>query len=120
VNAPRELAPEAWSEYLDALTRELLNAPVAIEINELTGPPIVESESLALQALLYDRRDDVFEVAAACAAGEVPSILHHVVDHPLRVAVDNGTMLAPITISVDGDDGARTVIRVEPRPESVG
>jgi len=33
-------------------------------------------------------------------------VLRHVVDHPARGAVDNHTMLAPMTIAVDGRDGS--------------
>jgi Family of unknown function (DUF5335) len=120
MNTSRELAHDTWSEYLDALSKELLNAPVSIEVTEKGGPALVEAERLALQALLYDRRDDVFEVAAARGGPRVPSVLRHLVDHPRRLAVDNQTMLAPITISVDGGDGARTVIRVEREPDITG
>jgi Family of unknown function (DUF5335) len=116
----RELAYEGWAEYLDAVSRELLNAPVSIHITAPDGPPRVEAERLALQTLTYDRRDDVFEVAAARAGPHLPSVLRHVVDRPRRVAVDTRVMLAPMTISVDGRDGARTVIRIARDPEITG
>jgi hypothetical protein len=113
VEQTRELAHEMWSEYFDALSKELLNAPVSIEITEATGSPMREAERLALQMLTYDRRDDVFEVAAARGGACLPSVLRHLVEHPRRVTVDNRTMLAPMTVRVDGRDGARTVIRIE-------
>src|SRR5947209_5048305 len=100
----RELAPEAWAEYLDAVSKELLNADVSIEIIEGTEPALVEARSLALQAVAYDRRDDVFEVAAARGGPRLPSVLRHMVDHPARIAVDSWTLLAPMTIAVDGRD----------------
>jgi hypothetical protein len=109
----RELAHETWSEYFDALSKELTNAPVLIEIAEATGPPMPEAERMALQTLTYDRGDDVFEVAVARVGPHPPGVLRHLVDHPQRVAVDSQAMLAPMTISVDGRDGARTVIRIE-------
>src|SRR5437588_6472820 len=62
---PRELARETWSEYLAAVSKELLNAPVSIEVIVSPGPPEVEASPLALQRLVYDRRDDLFEIAAA-------------------------------------------------------
>ena len=120
MNSARELPSETWSEYLDALSKELLNAPVSIEVTEPAGPTMVEARRLALQALAYDRRDDVFEIAAARGGPRVPSVLRHLVDRPQRVAVDTSTMLAPITISVEGSDGARTVIRVEREPDISG
>jgi Family of unknown function (DUF5335) len=117
VNNARELAHETWSEYFDALSRELLHAPVSIEITEAMGPPMLAAERFALQTLTYDRSDDVFEVAAAQGGPHLPSVMRHLVDHPQRVAVDSQTMLAPMTISVDGCDGARTVIRIEREAE---
>jgi hypothetical protein len=117
MEATRELARETWSEYFDALSRELLNAPVSIEVIAAPGPPVVEAEHLALQALTYDRRDDVFEVAAARGGPHLPSVVRHMVDHPTRIEVDSQTMLAPVTIAVDGPDHVRTVIAIESEPE---
>ena len=116
----RELASEAWTEYFDALTRELLHAPTTIEVGDPSGPAIVEARHLALHCLTYDRRDDVFEVAVARGGPHLPAVLRHVVDHPARMAVDNHTMLAPMTIAVDGRDGLRTMIRIEHDPDIGG
>jgi hypothetical protein len=50
----------------------------------------------------------------------LPSVLRHLVDHPERVAVDRQTVLAPITIWVDGHDNVRTVITIERNAEITG
>jgi hypothetical protein len=117
VKSPRKLAHDTWTEYLDAVSKELLNAPVSIKITEATGPAMLGAEPLTLQKLTYDRRDDVFEVAAAGGGRHLPTVLRHSVDHPRRVAVDSQTMLAPMTISVDGREGVRTEIRIEREAE---
>ena len=116
----RELASETWAEYFDALGRELLHAPTSIEVGDPCGPATVEAKHLALHALTYDRRDDVFEVAVARGGPHLPGVLRHLVDRPARVAVDNHTMLAPMTIAVDGRDGIRTTIRIEYDPQDGG
>ena len=116
----RELASDTWAEYFDALGRELLHAPTSIEVGDPSGPASVEAKRLALHALTYDRRDDVFEVAVARGGPHLPGVLRHWVDHPARVAVDNDTMLAPMTIAVDGRDGMRTTIRIEHDPQVGG
>ncbi len=116
----RELASETWAEYFDALGRELRHAPTSIEVEDPRGPAIVEAKHLALHALTYDHRDDVFEVAVARGGPHLPGVLRHLVDHPARVAVDNYTMLAPMTIAVDGRDGIRTTIRIEQDPQEGG
>jgi hypothetical protein len=117
---PRQLASETWAEYFDALGRELLHAPTSIEVGDLSGPASVEAKHLALHTLTYDRRNDVFEVAVARGGPHLPGVLRHLVDHPARVAVDNQTMLAPMTIAVDGCDGLRTTIRIEHDPDMGG
>jgi hypothetical protein len=114
----RELASETWAEYFDALSRELFHAPTTIEVVDSCGPANVEAKHLALHALTYDTRDGVFEVAVTWGGPQLPGVLRHVIDHPSRVAVDNHTMLAPMTIAVDGRDGLRTMIRIEHDPDT--
>ena len=80
MNPTHELAQEAWSEYLDAVSRELLNARVSIEISSGAATQIDEAAPLALQTVGYDRRDDVFELAAAQGGTRLPSLLTHMVD----------------------------------------
>ncbi len=120
MTATRELAREGWSEYLDAVSRELLNTPVSIEIVPAVGSSGVEAAHLALHALTYDQRSDVFEVAVARGGPRLPSVLRHLVDHPVRISVDSPALLAPLTIAVDGGDGVRTVVRIERDGEFAG
>jgi Family of unknown function (DUF5335) len=110
----RDLASESWDEYFDALSRELLHAPTSIEVGDPSGPASVEAKHLALHAMTYDRRNDVFEVAVARGGQHLPGVLRHLVDHPAR------TMLTPMTIAVDGRDGVRTTIRIEHDPDAGG
>jgi Family of unknown function (DUF5335) len=117
MTATRELVHGAWSEYLEAVSKELLNAQVSIEVTAALGPPAVQADSLSLQAVTYDSRKDVFEVAAARGGPPPTRVLRHLVDHPARIEVDSYTLLAPMTISVDGQDGGRTVITIEREPE---
>jgi Family of unknown function (DUF5335) len=118
--ATREIEPENWGEYFDSLSKELLNAPVSIEIVAPSDPPTTEARNLALLTLAYDRRRDVFEVAAGRGGPHLPTTLRHLVDHPEHVYVDSPAMLAPLTIAVDGRDGVRTVIRIEDQPDFAG
>lgn len=112
MDTTRELSPETWGRYFDEVGAELMNADVSIEIIT-AGERQLEASNLALQALSYDRRDDVFEVSAAHGTAHLPSVLRHLVDHPQRITV-NSTAMAPTCITVDDRDGVRTVVRVEP------
>ncbi len=120
MEATRQLARETWAEYFDALSRELLHEPVSVQIIDGPGPPVVEASHLALLALTYDRRGDVFEIAAERGGPRLPSVLRHMIDHPARIEVDSHTMLPPVTIAVDGPDQVRTVITIEHAPEITG
>jgi hypothetical protein len=112
MESTREVAPENWARYLDGVSEDLRNRSISIEIIDSPSPPIVEAKGLALQFLTYDRRDDVFEVAAGRGGPDLPSVLRHLVDHPTRIEVDSLTSLAPTRIVVDARDGLRTVIRI--------
>jgi hypothetical protein len=116
----RTLAREGWAEYFDAVSRELFNTPVSIEITPVGERSRIAAAQMALQGLAYDHRNDVFEVAAAHGAAGGSSVLRHLVDHPARIEVDSPTLLAPLTIAVNGLDGARTVVRIEREAEFTG
>lgn len=117
MQATRALVREAWSEYLDAVSAELVNAPVSIEVTGDPEPPVLEAHRVALQALGYDDRDDVFEVALARDGADMRGVLHRLIDHPRRIETDSDTLLAPMTIAVDGQDGLRMVITIDSEPE---
>jgi hypothetical protein len=112
MDSGRELARETWGSYLDQITGELFNSEVSIEISGGSRPRRLEADRLALQALSYDRRDDVFEVAGARGTAHLPSVVRHLVDHPERIAVDSPASVVPTRIIVDDRDGVRTVVRI--------
>ena len=120
VLATRDLSRNRWSEYLDAISDELLNEPVSIVVSDQVSRPTLEASRLALQAFSYDRRSDVFEVAAARGAPHLPSVLRHLVDHPTRIAVDGYASLVPTLIEVDDADGIRTTITIGRAPAFAG
>jgi Family of unknown function (DUF5335) len=116
----RELPRDRWATYLQDVTDELRNTPVAIEVNDPESGPGVEANRMALQALIYDRRDDVFEVAAAHGGPHLPITLRHLVDHPTRIEVDSVTAPIPTIISVIDEDGVRTDVRILRESSFVG
>jgi hypothetical protein len=114
----RELAHETWSEYFDYASRELVGAPVTIETAASPGQATrTGSGRMALYAISYDHCSDTFAVSAARNGEPLPTVRAHRVDHPARVVVDNSMLLAPITITVDGRDGARMQIRIDRGPD---
>ena len=112
MHAAHELPRQTWGPYFDGVSQELFNAEVAIEIIEAAGTKRPQLAGLALQALTYDRRDDVFEVAAARGTAHLPSVVRHVVDQPERIAIDGSNGIAPTLIAIDDRGGIRTLVRI--------
>lgn len=108
----RELPHESWAEYLQEVTLELRNRPVTVEVTTPSHKPAVEASRMALQTLMYDRRDDVFEVSAAHGGPRLPTVLRHLVDHPVRIEVNGPPAITPNVISVVDDAGVETVVRI--------
>lgn len=108
----RELPRERWAEYLQDVTLELRNHPVTVEVTDPGHPTGIEANRMALQALMYDRRDDVFEVSAARGGPHLPAVLRHLVDHPTRIEVNGPPAITPNVILVVDDAGVRTVVRI--------
>lgn len=109
----REIARETWAEYFDWATKELLNAPVSVEVVAPWSAAAAQADRLV--ALTYDPGEDVFEVSGGQRNAHLPSTLNHHVERPTGVFVDSQYLLAPLTIAVDGCDGLRTVIRIARR-----
>jgi len=108
----RELPHESWAEYLQDVTLELRDRPVTVEVTRPEHRPAVEAQRMALQTLMYDRRDDVFEVSAARGGPRAPTVLRHLVDHPIRIEVNGPPAITPNVISVIDGEGVRTVVRI--------
>jgi hypothetical protein len=47
IQATRALVREAWSEHLDAVSAELVNAPVSIDVMGDMEPPVLGGIALA-------------------------------------------------------------------------
>ena len=112
VAAERERIAEEREELAEERQR------LALRRERLTEA--LEVRRLRLQAVGYDARDDVFEVAVARDGAHMPGVFHRLVDHPRRIESDSHTLLAPMTIAVGGQDGLRMVIMIDSWPEFAG
>ncbi len=119
----RELPRDSWAAYLERLTIELYNAPVTIEVTDPQEEVTItrrEATRMALQALAFDQRDEVFEVSVARGGPHLPTVLRHLVDHPARIEVDGPVAITPRFLAVLGEAGVRTVVRISPEGEFSG
>lgn len=106
-----ELDRATWSTYFDAVSERMFNLPASIELTGAGTPRRVAASRVALQALTYDAREDVFEAAVARGGSPVRSVLRRMITHPERIIIDGPPDMPPTRITVDAD-GVRTVIRV--------
>ncbi|MHB8659086.1 MAG: DUF5335 family protein [Solirubrobacteraceae bacterium] len=107
----RQLPRELWGEYLDAVSRELTGAHVSVfhELSPSLGG--LASESPQLQRLSYDSTGDALVIEMSAKGRLVPR--PRLISRPDRLTVDNHTMLAPLTITIEDRSGQRTVVRIE-------
>lgn len=106
------LKPERWKAYFDAVAPTLDGMLATIEETSPSLGAQVHAEEMPLQALGYDPRDRVLEIAVGGSTAGDPIVLRHLVSTPQRIQVRTGDDLAPSAIVVDGADGTRTLVRL--------
>jgi Family of unknown function (DUF5335) len=116
VHFTRELDKSQWATFLESLTQELPISDVRIDIISPELGDEVEADGLILEAMSYDSRGDVFEVAAGRGGPTGPALVHHRVDHPQHIWVDSRAGILPSSVAVDDEDGVRTLLRITQAP----
>jgi hypothetical protein len=101
-----------WAEYLDTLTRTLEGSLVTIEVMSEEIGDQIDVERLPLQAIGYDRKDDVLEVAVGGRSPRFPVVLRHLISSPRAISVEERDSSRPSAILVTDADGLCTLVRV--------
>jgi hypothetical protein len=112
----RELDPENWADYLDSLTLRSEGLLVTVEVMSGQLGDQVDVERLPLQAISYDRRDDVLEIAVGGRGVRYPVVLRHFISNPRTVSVEEASELDPEAILVTDTSGVRTLVRLFEAP----
>ena len=107
-----ELAADRWAEYFDALARRGDGLLVTIEVMSEQLGDQVDVERLPLQAIGYDRKDRVLEVAVGGRGVRYPVLLRHFISDPQSVSVEELGPLSPRAILVTDASGDKTLIRL--------
>ena len=110
----RIVAPWNWSTFLEGLSTEVAGVPVVVDVSAQGLNHAVVARGI-LEAMLYDERGDVVEIAVQVPTPGRPSLLRHHVSEPLSISTDSEG-LRPATIRVEGADGRLTRIRLLPSP----
>jgi uncharacterized protein DUF5335 len=112
----RELGAEKWVEYFDSIAPGSEGLLVTIEVmSEQLGDQL-DVERLPLQAINYDSKDDVLEVAVGGHGVRYPVLLRHFISSPQSVSVEESSPLSPTAILVTDASGVRTLIRLFEAP----
>ena len=107
----QELAAERWQEYFDSISPNIDGMLVTIEVmSEQLGDQL-DVQQLPLQAIGYDPKDDVLEVAVG-AVCVIPSLLRHFISDPQTISVEESSSLRPTAILVTDASGVKTLIRL--------
>jgi hypothetical protein len=108
----QELDAERWVEYFDSLAPSIDGLLVTIEVmSEQLGDQL-DVERLPLQAIGYDPKDNVLEVAVGGRGVRYPILLRHFISSPQTVSVEESSPLSPRAILVTDASGVRTLIRL--------
>ena len=107
----RELDTEIWHEYFDSLTPNIEGMLVTIEIMGEAGDQL-DVERMPLQAISYDPKDDVLEIALGGRGVRYPVVLRHFISSPRTISVEVSSSINPTAILVTDGDGVRTLIRL--------
>lgn len=116
----RHLPRNTWADYLGDLAEERRGAPVRLTIDWASLGEEVEAREMLLESLSYDAHDDAIEIAAVQPSVTGPAVLRHVIAHPQLVEVDSPAGILARRLTIDGQDGARTIITITPEPELSG
>lgn len=99
----RKLEKAEWNGYFDRLSEKLAAGKAEAELRSLKVGDRVAIESVPLQGLSYDPKDDVFEVTAGAS--------DHLISRPREIHLDEAPDGVRRIEVIDGD-GTRQVIEL--------
>lgn len=112
--------PGDWAGYFDRLMTELPTTWATVTIDAPHIGHQVEASDLILESLSYDRRDDVFEVAAFLPGPNGRAVVRHMISGPARIDVDSRAGILPTSIEIENREGITTLVRLHAAPSLSG
>ena len=84
----RELERATWPKYLDSIASSIEGLLVTVELMDEQLGDQTDIERLPVQAISYDPRDDVLEVAVGGRGTRYPVVLRHFISSPTAISVE--------------------------------
>jgi Family of unknown function (DUF5335) len=107
-----ELAADRWQEYFDSIAPNIDGMLATIEVMSEQLGDQTDVEQLPLQAISYDPKDNMLEVAVGGRGARHPVLLRHFISNPQTISVEESRPLRPTAILVTDAGGVQTLIRV--------
>ena len=107
----REPERSSWPTYFDSVTASIEGMLVTVELMDEQLGDQTDIERLPVQAISYDPRDDVLEVAVGGRGTRYPVVLRHFISNPTAISVEE-LEDRPSAILVTDPGGVRTLIRL--------
>ena len=108
----QELDAGRWHEYFDSLTPSIEGMLATIEVMDAQTGDQLDAERMPLQAVSYDPKDDVLEIALGGRGVRYPVVLRHFISGPSTISVEEASSVTPTAIFVTDCAGVRTLIRL--------
>jgi hypothetical protein len=112
-----ELGAEKWARYFDSLTPGIEGKLVTVEVMSDELGDQLDVERLPLQAIGYDPKDNVLEVAVGGRGVRHPILSRHFISSPQTISIEGAGSFTPTAILVTDGSGVRTLIRLFEPPE---
>jgi Family of unknown function (DUF5335) len=100
------------ARYFDSLSPSIEGMLATIEVMDAQAGDQIDAERMPLQAISYDPRDDVLEIALGGRGVRYPVVLRHFISSPRTIGVEESTSVTPSAILVTDGGGVRTLIRL--------
>lgn len=106
----KQLEKPEWSSYLTEVAQRHRDLEISIEIVGGEVGHGVEATDMQLEDLVYDEREDVFEIAGSRTLGGSRQVLRHFVTHPRQIWVEE-VAGEPAALEIEHEDGLKTLVR---------
>jgi hypothetical protein len=116
-SSTRDLDADSWAGYFDSLTQSSDGLLITMELMSEELGDQSDVERMPLQAISYDPRDDVLEVAVGGRGVRYPIVLRHFISNPRTISLEEGGEPNPSAILVTDPSGVETLIRFFEEPE---
>jgi hypothetical protein len=102
--AVRKIEKQDWHAFCEGITKALIGKQVEVEADALSIGAQIDVEWLPLLGIVYDHKDNIFEVALGGG-------VDHLVPKPRELYVDDGPG-GMVLLEIVDEDGIQQIIRM--------